>query len=33
MTIQSSVQIGEVIRHAVAFNFKNWLGGAMNSIL
>jgi hypothetical protein len=31
MTIQSSVQIGDVIRHAVAFNVKNWPGGAMNS--
>lgn len=31
MTIQSSVQIGDVIRNAVAFNVKNWLGGTMNS--
>ena len=31
MTIQSSVQIGTVIRNAVAFNIKNWLGGSMNS--
>jgi len=31
MTIQSSVQIGDVIRNAVVFNFKNWLGGTMNS--
>ena len=31
MTIQSSVQIGNVIRNAVAFNIKNWLGGSMNS--
>lgn len=31
MTIQSSVQIGDVIRNAVVFNVKNWLGGAMNS--
>jgi hypothetical protein len=31
MTIQSSVQIGNVIRNAVAFNVKNWLGGSMNS--
>jgi hypothetical protein len=31
MTIQSSVQIGNVIRNAVAFNVKNWLGGMMNS--
>lgn len=31
MTIQSSSQIGNVIRNAVAFNVKNWQGGAMNS--
>ena len=31
MTIQSSVQIGNVIRTAVVFNIKNWLGGTMNS--
>jgi hypothetical protein len=31
MTIQSSVQIGKVIRNAVAFNVKNWLGGMINS--
>jgi len=31
MTIQSSLQIGDVIRNAVVFNIKNWLGGAMNS--
>ena len=31
MTIQSSVQIGHVIRNAVVFNVKNWLGGKMNS--
>jgi hypothetical protein len=31
MTIQSSVQIGNVIRNAVAFNVKNWLGDSMNS--
>lgn len=31
MTIQSSVQIGDVIRNAVIFNVKNWLGGTMNS--
>ena len=31
MTIQSSVQIGDVIRNAVVFNVKNWRGGAMNS--
>ena len=31
MTIHSSVQIGNVIRNAVVFNVKNWLGGMMNS--
>ena len=31
MTIQSSLQIGDVIRNAVVFNLKNWPGGAMNS--
>jgi len=31
MTIQSSVQIGNVIRNAVVFNVKNWIGGMMNS--
>ena len=31
MTIQSSTQIGNVIRNAVVFNVKNWLGGRMNS--
>jgi hypothetical protein len=31
MTIQSSVQIGYVIRNAVSFNVKNWRGGTMNS--
>jgi len=31
MTIQSSVQIGNVIRNAVVFNVKNWPGGMMNS--
>jgi len=30
MTIQSSVQIGNVIRNAVVFNVKNWPGGTMN---
>ena len=30
MTIQSSVQIGDVIRNAVVFNIKNWPGGTMN---
>jgi hypothetical protein len=30
MTIQSSMQIGNVIRNAVAFNVKNWTGGSMN---
>jgi hypothetical protein len=31
MTIQSSTQIGDVIRNAVVFNIKNWIGGMMNS--
>jgi hypothetical protein len=31
MTIQSSTQIGDVIRNAVVFNIKNWLGGMMNA--
>jgi hypothetical protein len=31
MTIQSSVQIGTVIRNAVVFNVRNWPGGMMNS--
>jgi hypothetical protein len=31
MTIQSSIQIGNVIRNAVVFNVKNWLGDMMNS--
>ena len=31
MTIQSSTQIGDVIRNAVVFNIKNWRGGMMNS--
>lgn len=31
MTIQSSINIGEVIRNAVVFNIKNWSGGLMNS--
>ncbi len=31
MTIHSSVQIGDVIRNAVVFNAKNWLGSTMNS--
>lgn len=31
MTIQSTDQIGHVIRNAVVFNVKNWLGGKMNS--
>jgi hypothetical protein len=31
MTIQSSTQIGDVIRNAVVFNIKNWPGGMMNS--
>lgn len=31
MTIQSSVQIGNIIRHAIVFNVRNWEGGTMNS--
>ncbi len=31
MTIQSSAQIGNVIRNAVVFNVKNWVGGMVNS--
>lgn len=31
MVIQSTDQIGRVIRNAVAFNVRNWLGGEMNS--
>jgi predicted nucleotidyltransferase len=31
MTIQSSVQIGNVIRNAVVFNVKNWVGDMMSS--
>lgn len=31
MTIQNTVQMGDVIRHAVAFNIKNWQGKPMNS--
>ena len=31
MTIQSSIQIGNIIRNAVVFNVKNWIGGRMNS--
>lgn len=31
MTIQSSMQIGNVIRNAVVFNVKNWSGDMMNS--
>ena len=31
MVIQSSSQIGDVIRNAVVFNIKNWLGGTMHS--
>jgi hypothetical protein len=31
MTIQRSVQIGNVIRNAVVFNVKNWLGDTMNA--
>ncbi len=31
MTIQSSAQIGNVIRNAVVFDLKNWRGDVMNS--
>lgn len=31
MTIQSSIQIGSIIRSAVVFNVKNWMGGMTNS--
>ena len=31
MTIQSSTQFGNVIRNAIVFNVKNWLGDMMNS--
>jgi hypothetical protein len=31
MTVQSSTQIGNIIRNAVAFNIKNWAGSMMNS--
>lgn len=31
MVIQSTDQIGQVIRNAVVFNVRNWLGGEMNS--
>lgn len=31
MTIQSSIQIGNVIRNAVVFNVKNWSGDIANS--
>jgi hypothetical protein len=31
MTIQSSLQIGNIIHNAVVFNVKNWPGGMMNS--
>jgi hypothetical protein len=31
MTIQSSTQIGEVIRNAVVFNVNNWTDGMVNS--
>ncbi len=31
MTIQSSTQIGIIIRNAIVFNVKNWLGDMMNS--
>ncbi len=31
MSLQSSLQIGEIIRNAVVFDMKNWLGEPMNS--
>lgn len=31
MTLQSSAEIGAIIRNAVAFNVKNWHGDEMNS--
>jgi hypothetical protein len=31
MSLRSSIQIGEVIRNAVAFDVKNWPGSPMNS--
>jgi hypothetical protein len=31
MTLQSSSEIGNVIRNAMVFNLKNWPGGKMNS--
>ncbi len=31
MTIQSSVQIGHIIRNAIVFDVKNWQGEMMNS--
>jgi predicted nucleotidyltransferase len=31
MTIQSTAQIGDVIRNAVFFNARNWLGGTMKT--
>jgi len=31
MTVQSSAQIGAIIRHAIVFNVKNWSGSAMNT--
>jgi hypothetical protein len=31
MTIQTSLQIGEVIRNSVVFNLKNWVGDMQNS--
>jgi len=31
MTIQSSVEMGRVIRKAVVFNVRNWPGEAMNA--
>lgn len=31
MSLRSNLQIGEVIRDAIAFNVKNWPGKPMNS--
>jgi len=31
MLIQSTDHIASVVRNAVVFNVKNWLGGEMNS--
>ena len=31
MTVQSTIQIGNVIRNVMIFDVKNWVGGMMNS--